>query len=626
MLLNLEIFKNQLLEILLQSTKVNTVAQQKNNELSLVKLPQPPAVVTQLTDPTQKMMDLFNQFFSKQKVDIKLIRAFVEISKNFPELAKPLVNFIADQQDIFKNQATLLRAVELVKDLKEIYIQQMPLQSEKVREVIAFNINTELQRISKLVQAVFLSAKEDMPAKTAQQIIDLLSFSLKTSPEHYEKDLAVLPLLLETHFDLPDYPSIKEIIDPVYLALLVINTRKRPEKAAELFYDLQQLLNEQLKPEDFVKKWQEKVPEAKVPVALDVKNNEVVLLKNSLLVSDPEIFKKHLSLPIYHTPNGFVDTQQLEFWLEQYQKSIWPSMVFLGLLPKGLHEITLRERQSKKSIFKFLFQMNSDPVDVEPDNPSPPSEISFPTNSFMAPWGGQLDFMLDPPLLFKHPLLATKPPKTPWNIKFRFLTDYVDERYQLSNKYFLSFGESPEVKKLRDAIFLLNQEGIHHYQEFVGAVDLYLDKMANLLPDAKNLFSKTKRYLREDVLLLLMGKPVKRKEYGVKQAKSGDIIASVYATSAGVSACMGQAGESMIQLCDAVKFANHKSYFLSLLKDFFKVLKGSVQNLDREQALRSLWESSLPLLPPEANQVEDKAQDYLLEEYLVENIHVVDKE
>lgn len=474
-----------------------------------------------------------------------------------------------------------------------------------------------------------IAAQPQMPSATRAEtdtILQLFRFAAQERPATFEHELFALPVLQRAGFNLTDYVATAARVDPMRLALLYVAAERHdPATIADLTHAVRATLQSDAAPDalaSLLTQWEARLQPTRL-TPIDAPSPAVA----ARVASD-------VSAPLVGvTPVSGDATVLIPLQAVSRQMGVLPAAAWtatLGNIPLHVLEWngcawmagTAAARQRARIgvrtgaghgtwmdvLAHWLRGFDEAPAESSPAaraadayaQSADPVELS-------APLFGAIDLSLATPMILTR-RYHEQAIAAPLHVSFRFLADVVDPRTRYSRADFLRLAQSPGAQRFRAAVRALDTQGVAGYPAYIDA----LGALFAGLPCQSEALIRAQHFLRDEVLLHLMGKAAHRNERidHLQRLPRGDLLASICATTAGALALQARRSDALLHFTDAAQLAQTRPYFLQQLEQFLQHLRRSAD------AAHSAYAPDLPMLPSATPQHTYAAASHLAEEFV----------
>lgn len=638
--------RNRLMQALYEATRVTTGGVKGGSgvfSLEGSEIPTSPAApgsslfapyasMTQLSPIFEQSLNTLQEFFSDPKSGSKLIPAVMQLIEKAPGLTNGIVEMLKVCKEQRASPDTMGRALHFIDDL--FTASNGGGVANDVKDPFAAKqaqLGQWIQRISALV-----SNQSQIPQVSRASAADIISFfaqALKDSPATFEAELFSMPILQQAGIKIPEYQAIVAQVEPTRVALLIIAAKKAGSDA-NLAGELIEAVAQERPILPIIERWEGRLapgqlenlqqsPQGGRLLNLGKGFAEVALGSRSAIVAQALSPKQ-----------GVLPDTAWSVTLNEQDISIQGSLLALSMIPVGLHRIKFKveDDDGDKAVTEFVLYVvmglnEEDEGKREREEEQPKRRHGYDNvdiePSRTAPLAGMIGIDLAAPMILMQGQRSQKPIAAPMQVQFQFLADIVSEGSRYSRSKFLNFAESSEAKEFRSSIKRLARDGIHAVDSYHKALDNLMRGIEDAVPSMQKSLVNAKRYLREEVLMHLMGKRDLAQQAGRYQQSAdaspgGDVIASICATTASISASANRVGEAILHFTDATEFAETKPFFMQRLGEFLGSLRtalgapGRASGSKIERKTRAEWSRDIPILPPHGH-VPDPIQESNIE-------------
>lgn len=490
-------------------------------------------------------------------------------------------------------------------------LEQAATQSMKKQEVA--QILTYLQQV-----LTSQTGSADAKEQAIRQVTQLLSFAHKEFPATFSNELFTFPISLNAGIDGVTYQALASQVEPLRLAVLLIAAKNLgPIQLAKMVVELQAAVNEGRPALPVVQKWEGQL---QVPV-IPPSNQPPPPLKLDPFILEPGFaqFKAGQAHSLYlaalDPQEGLLPNTAWQVVPDPGLSAIQSSFLMLGAFPAGFQRAKLQVENKKKAstVFEFLMYLFREDEEIEVEskpNEQNPASSAAPAYSgetlqpaIASPLSGSIDLNIARPFVLVNGYSPDRVIPAPLQVSFKFLVNVVDPKTMHSRKDFLTLNQSDEAKDFRQTVQRIAHDGLKVFDSYLNNLTRLFTRLEKALPVGKQSLESAKHYLRNQVMIYLMGQKRADLAEGDKQvlkaieaSPKGDVMASMCATMGAANAVSGQWSDALIHFADATELAQTKPYFLSRLQEFFKGLQTTFAQPKPSYA--GAWNSPVPVLPP----------------------------
>lgn len=595
------------------------------------------------SETSKQLLESFNQMVTSVQPNGGALRPLIQLVRTMPSLLEPmnsLFNAIRQQQP---NSQVLQQTVNFMENIAQEVYQRTQSMPAGLRHFGAQQGKLFLQHSQNIILA-----QSGMPAHSradSAQIIRFLNFAIQERPGTFENELFALPVLQRAGVDISTYQRLANSSEPIRLALLVIEASKISGQASSLsqqaantqggsvLVNMLQEMKAALLDKDptralqiVVGKWEQQL---KPPLPQSTNSSGTISLaqataqiqrggNHALLVQ--ALSQKSGLLPdsAWQIETGLTNVNNPTL-MTSGQLAIQAGLMATATCPPGAHRLKLRVQgdTDDESIIEFLlsivtpFEEESDYEEEEKQKRKSPAkdyaDISQMTQSI--PLTGQVDMQLSSPFILTQPYNENSVVPAPLQVSFHFLMDFTEPQTRMSREQFLTLTQSTEAANLRESVLELAENGPAGIDKYVKNLQVLFDKLKKYSPQFEKSFEQAKRYLRDEVVLYMLGKKSNIQSQHIKileGSSRGDLIASICATSASTLTLAGHTSDALIHFSDAARIADSQPYFMGKLEGFLETLRWKLSghgeakkvNTDSDNHESPEWRPGFPELPP----------------------------
>lgn len=593
-------------------------------------LPPPPATPPGVAAPSpfaqllhsasaRRILYVLEQLFASAARDSQTMRPMAQLVQAMPGMLDSMYALFTALKQHGANARTMGDAVnlmELVAHTARARTQQLP---AGLQHMGAQHANQWLRQTQLILtqQQTFPQGSRALP----DEVLRLLGFALRERPATFENELFALPVLQRAGIDLTTYQRLAHQVEPIRLALLIIEATRRAhageaETLGQLLTDLRAAHTDPRGMGALVASWEQRLKPAQLHTAPP--GDPAVHVPAETIAQIPQGARHALLLQALSEKNGVLPDRQ---WRTD---AAIPLDIQAGLLatvayPPGLHRLRLSIpdlEEDDEAMIEFLLYIVHGVEDEDDGDEAGEEKRQQPGQGrmqrrFLAPYeaqaappdtpvAGQIAVALAAPFILtqRYDPHATIP--APLQISFHFLLDLVAPATRQSREHFLTFAQSSTAAQFRQAVLQLGRQGIAGFEDYVESLQQLFARLESAAPSARDTFAHAKTFLRDEVLLYLMGKSAPGKTTRLLEGQpQGDVIASICATAGGSCARAGHTGDALIWMGDAARLAHHRPHFLQHLGRFLAQLRQTLSgHAEDTPASPTMDAIPVPFLPP----------------------------
>ncbi|QQR81792.1 MAG: hypothetical protein IPJ69_06785 [Deltaproteobacteria bacterium] len=457
---------------------------------------------------------------------------------------------------------------------------------------------TFYQRLKTLANGLLFSQTVDKK----EDLVNYLSFSLQENPDHFDQELISLTFFQKNKIDLSLSQKIMNVIEPVRVALILAKLKKLSDPAAlqEFVKDLKKVQDRPDDLRDLIEKMEIEIKPSRFEAPEDLPFNTHFLNDKTLYI--PQGKKEYVSLQALGFEGKVVHPDQIT-GLDPSLISWNASLLATSQIPAGLHHLKAHFKDEEgDGWFDFWLYILKEYGDEEPSQKkssqqdkeseekknekreekketvykTPYDSVSLNQSPeiLRTPVLGKFEFQVKSPYVFVKPYNPKQIIPAPLQVGFHFLVDWVNPDTRYSRQKFLNFSESEEVKVFRSSLHELSREFLSAYPLYQKSLETLLSQIKTFLPPHFETWGKVERFLKEEVVLYLLGKKIEDQEFKImEKSPRGDVLAAVCGTAANLLALTGHIPEALVSFKDAVDLSHSKPYYLKKIETFFDLMK-----------------------------------------------------
>lgn len=580
---------------------------------------------TEAAEQTSQLLQQWMTLFRQES-----LRPLMQLLQRAPDLTHPLLALAATLRDLHAKADDMRAASDWLDGLAQFV--EAPEQAEGPAPHFGAT-QRAAQWLNKAT--ALLTAQAQMPAHaraTTGEVLRFLATSLRESPLTFEQELFALPVAQRAGLAPTEFQALSHHVEPVRLALLLIAARRAdrphdPHITQQLTAELRQAVEHEQSPLPQIEQWEatlrptqlKSVDTAKPPTVLSLaagaatvtEQDDAAILLQALSATHGVLPDEAWQLDVRGpnpdaTPSPTVSTRDA---------ALQGALLYTTHFPLGLHRLRFRVRDDEaeaEGLAEFFLYVVREYGEEEkpPSQQHPPPQRHPHGTPYQqqalappkpAPLLGSIAVQLQAPFILTTPYQRERSIPAPLQVSFHFLADLVAPATRCSRQQFLTLAESPEAAHFRAAVRALGSQGIKGFDHYLDTLQQLFTRLESVLPGSATTLARAKHYLRNEVLLYLVGKrgaPATTTTPIVAGTSRGDVLASMLCTTAGVMAAAEQEADALIHFASAADLATTKPYFLNRLEEFFRALRNRLPATTPAPTEAAALLGALPVLPP----------------------------
>ncbi|MBI4237704.1 MAG: hypothetical protein HY696_04695 [Deltaproteobacteria bacterium] len=628
MKLEFELAKSQLLESLRDMTRRPSAAKSTPTTAAQTTAAIEATSDVSFTEAAEQTSQLLQQWMTLFRQES--LRPLMQLLQRAPELGHPLLALATALRDLHANDQEMRAATDWLEALAQF------VDTPEHAEGPAPHFGAAQRATQWLGKATaLLTSQASVPPQaraTTGEVLRFLATSLHESPLTFEQELFALPVAQQAGLTPTELQTLSHHVEPMRLALLLIAARRAdrphdPDTTRSLTAGLRQAIQQEQSALLVVESWEAQLHPTQLKNFDPSKLATVhTLAEGATVVSEHDeaalwlqaLSIKHGVLPdtAWQLEAGEVHPESgAPATVSARDAALQGALFYTTHFPIGLHRLHFRvhdDEADTEGLAEFLLyvvreygaeekppsQQHPPPQQQPHGNPYQQHALAPPTPT---PLLGTIAVRLNTPFILTTPYQHDRTIAAPLQVAFHFLADQVAPATRFSRRDFLTLAESPEAGQFRAAVRALAQQGIGGFDRYLDALQGLFTRLESTLPGSATTLERAKHYLRNEVLLYLVGKrgagtsvttPI------VAGTSRGDVLASVLCTTAGVMAAAEHTADALVHFASAAELATTKPYFLNRLEEFFRALRHRLPATTPGPAEAAALLGTLPILPP----------------------------